>query len=61
MLVGSLEAMSPLAVLNRGYSVTKKEGGEVVVSADSVSVGDTVNVLFKDGSADAKILSVRKN
>ena len=53
--------MSPLAVLNRGYSVTKNERGEVVTSVDGISEGDVVNVLFKDGTADAKILSTRKD
>ena len=60
-IVGKLEAMSPLAVLNRGYSVTKNERGEVVTSVDGISEGDVVNVLFKDGTADAKILSTRKD
>ena len=60
-LVGQLEAMSPLAVLTRGYSVTKNECGEVVASVDGVSEGDVVSLLFKDGTADAKILSTRKD
>lgn len=61
MLVGKLDAMSPLAVLSRGYSVMKNADGEVVSSVDSICEGDTVNVMLKDGTADAKILSVRKN
>ena len=61
MLVGKLEAMSPLAVLTRGYSVVKNPNGDVVSSVDGIRAGDTVNVIFGDGSADAKILSIQRD
>lgn len=49
-----LEAMSPLAVLVRGYSAVTK-GGRVVSSAASLRTGDAVRIRMSDGSADAVI------
>lgn len=56
----ALNALSPLAVLSRGYSITKKDS-EVISSTDSVSAGDRVNIVFSDGSASAEITEVNKN
>ena len=52
--------MSPLAVLHRGYSVTRFEDGSVVSSVCHVKAGDKVNVLLSDGEAEAEILSVNQ-
>ena len=60
MLAGKLDAMSPLAVLHRGYSVTRFEDGSVVSSVCHVKAGDKVNVLLSDGEAEAEILSVNQ-
>ena len=49
-----LEAMSPLAVLVRGYSAVTKDG-RVVSSAASLRTGDAVRIRMSDGSADAVI------
>ncbi len=55
-----LNAMSPLAVLSRGYSYTQKDG-EVVSSTEQIAVGDSVKIRFSDGSAQAEIVSIEKN
>ena len=55
-----LSAMSPLAVLSRGYSYTQKDGA-VVSTVDQIAVGDNVRIRFSDGAAEAKILSTEKN
>ena len=49
-----LEAMSPLAVLVRGYSAVTKDG-RVVQSAACLRPGDAVKIRMSDGSADAVI------
>jgi len=58
MLAGRLDAMSPLAVLGRGYSVMRLQNGEVVSSVKHIEKDDTVNIILSDGTADAKIISV---
>jgi exodeoxyribonuclease VII large subunit len=53
----TLEALSPLAVLERGYAICQKPEGQVVRSADAVEVDSTVNVRLHEGSLEAKVIS----
>lgn len=48
-LTGRLQALSPLAVLSRGYSITQSQGRTITVSAQ-VRPGDTIVTTVKDGS-----------
>lgn len=57
---GRANALSPLSVLTRGYSVVSGEGG-VVKSVSSVSTGDVVSIRLCDGEAKAEILGVKEN
>ena len=59
-LAASLDAMSPLRVLGRGYSIVSVQGGQAVTSAHSLHPGDRITVRMKDGSAEAQILSVKE-
>lgn len=59
-LAASLDAMSPLRVLGRGYSIVSAQGGQAVTSAHSLHPGDRITVRMKDGSAEAQILSVKE-
>ena len=60
-VAGRLEAINPLAILARGYSVTKTEDGNILNSVSGLKVGDKVNILFADGEADAEILKTKKS
>lgn len=53
-LAAALDALSPLKVLSRGYSVTTKEG-KAVVSLQELQQGDRVEILLSDGSVGAVI------
>jgi exodeoxyribonuclease VII large subunit len=45
-----LDALSPLKVLGRGYSVTRREAtGEIVRRADEISVGERIETLLAEG------------
>lgn len=46
-----LQALSPLAVLARGYSVTMQTDGKVITSTEQISVNDNVNIQFQNGKA----------
>lgn len=49
-LAGRLDALSPLAVLGRGYSITRRASdGRVVKEAQEVAVGEHVIVLLHQG------------
>ena len=54
-LVSKLETLSPLLTLQRGYTMTKING-KVVSSSKSIKKGDSIEVNFKDGKVDAKVL-----
>ena len=55
--VGQLEGVNPLAVINRGYSMTLDENGKIVSSVGDVSAGDGISVRVKDGSIVARVES----
>ena len=57
---GRLDSLSPLAVLGRGYSLTRAPSGEFVRSTRQVNVGDEVRVLLHEGSLDARVTATRK-
>jgi exodeoxyribonuclease VII large subunit len=53
---GRLEALSPLAVLDRGYSITHKLPDQVIVKdAMSLAVGDLVRVTFAQGKSICRV------
>ncbi len=53
---GKLEALSPLAILDRGYSIcTKVPEGKLVRSVEDLVVGDTLTILFSDGEAISEV------
>lgn len=54
--VGKLEALNPLSVMSRGYSVTQKNG-KTVSDISDVSVGDVITVRLKDGKINATVES----
>ncbi|MBR4296538.1 MAG: exodeoxyribonuclease VII large subunit [Clostridia bacterium] len=45
----SLGALSPLAVLSRGYGVSYTEDGKILKTVKNVSVGDSIKSEFSDG------------
>jgi exodeoxyribonuclease VII large subunit len=51
----SLDALSPLAQLARGYAICQKPDGSVVVSVDNVRLGDEVVVRIADGILDCQV------
>ena len=54
-----LESLSPLGVLQRGYSITRGiESGAIVRQAEGLSEGDDVNVLLARGNFNAKIQKI---
>lgn len=56
-LRSKLDALSPLAVLDRGYSLTSRSDGRLVRSADELADDETVDLRFHSGQARARIIS----
>jgi len=53
-LTGKLDALSPRAILERGYSICLKEQ-KVVRSVKDITTGDMLRVLFRDGEAISEV------
>lgn len=54
--VSKLDAMSPLKVLTRGYSMTRTEEGKVVRSVHQVELGQRVRISLSDGELSATVM-----
>ncbi|CAA7602118.1 exodeoxyribonuclease VII [Acididesulfobacillus acetoxydans] len=52
-----LDLLSPLAILNRGYSLTYGEDGRLVRSAEEVDCEDVLRVRLASGSLQCRVLT----
>jgi exodeoxyribonuclease VII large subunit len=52
---GRLDALSPLAILQRGYAICKDAGGTILRNAASVAPGDSVVVSLAKGELDCRV------
>jgi exodeoxyribonuclease VII large subunit len=55
-LASALDAMSPLKVLARGYSIAVKADGTVIKRAVDAKTGEAITVKTSDGSINCKVL-----
>ncbi|HUG47254.1 MAG TPA: exodeoxyribonuclease VII large subunit [Candidatus Limnocylindria bacterium] len=55
----SLEALSPFATLERGYSIVRDAQGRVLRDADGLQVGDPLDIRLQRASLDARLERVR--
>ncbi len=56
--MASLDALSPLAVLQRGFSIVETEAGEILRDAREIKANETVNIRLSRGKIRAKVLEV---
>ena len=54
--VSKLDAMSPLKVLTRGYSMAQTEKGEVLRSVKQVELGERIRISLSDGNMSATVM-----
>jgi len=57
-LSSRLQALSPLAVLQRGYAVLRGPGGRILQSVLQVKPGDIVEVRIQDGDLTAQVQQI---
>jgi exodeoxyribonuclease VII large subunit len=58
---GRLKAVSPMNILERGYSFIKGPDGRPLISISQISAGSDVDIAMKDGNVKAKVKEVVKN
>lgn len=55
-----LDLVSPLATIQRGYSITQTDNGEIVRSADNLKKGQTLTTVLAQGKLTSQITSIQK-
>lgn len=56
--IAKLDAMSPLKVLTRGYSITQSEDGKILRDAGEAKPGDKLKIRLEHGKLEAEVISV---
>ena len=60
-LAAKLDAMSPLKVLSRGYSMAQKEDGSILRSVKQAEPGDKIHLTMEDGVLSATVCHVKEH
>ncbi len=60
-LTETLDALSPLAVLERGYAVCRRADGTVVRSASDVHLGADIQVVLQQGELKARVTGLKED
>ncbi|VAY02314.1 Exodeoxyribonuclease 7 large subunit [Arsenophonus endosymbiont of Aleurodicus dispersus] len=53
-----IEAISPLATLARGYSISEAPNGQVLTKTQQINIGEKFKTRLQDGWLESKILSI---
>jgi exodeoxyribonuclease VII large subunit len=59
--MAKLDALSPLAVLTRGYSITEDAAGKVVRDPDAVQTGDKLKLRLERGKLNVEVLPLDRS
>lgn len=60
-LVGTLEALSPLKIMQRGYSLVYAQDRQLVKSIEKIQKNDTLRIQLSDGSLITKVEDIKKD
>ncbi|MCF0262401.1 MAG: exodeoxyribonuclease VII large subunit [Sphaerochaetaceae bacterium] len=58
LVAEKMAALSPLSVLDRGYSIVTDKDGNTIKSTDAVKKGDTINIRLNKGNLSANVQEV---
>jgi len=61
LAAAALDALSPLAVLERGYAIAQDKQGRLVRDAQAVSIGDSLQVRLAKGRLDCLVSGAEEN
>ncbi|TCS42002.1 exodeoxyribonuclease VII large subunit [Reinekea marinisedimentorum] len=56
--ISKLNILSPLATLDRGYSISRNDQGNIVKTTDNLSLGDKISTRLSNGSFVSEVISV---
>lgn len=55
-LINVLEKVNPLAIMKRGFSLTKDKDDKIIKSVNEVNVGDLIKITYEDGTLESKVI-----
>ncbi len=55
-VVATLDSLSPLKTLSRGYTVLEDKNGDVVTTSKDLKSGDVVKIILHDGTKNAEVI-----
>ena len=55
-VVATLDSLSPLKTLSRGYTVLEDKNGDVVTTSKDLKDGDVVKIILHDGTKNAEVI-----
>ncbi|CAN5449495.1 exodeoxyribonuclease VII large subunit [soil metagenome] len=58
--MASLDALSPLSVLNRGYSIVKNENDEIVRDVNRINLNDILKIRLANGKLEVEVMKTEK-
>ena len=61
LAAASLDALSPLGVLQRGYAIAQDASGKLVRDAAAVNVGDEVSVRLAKGKLNTRVVTTEQD
>jgi exodeoxyribonuclease VII large subunit len=61
LAAASLDALSPLAVLQRGYAIAQDKDGRLVRDAAAVTVGESLRLRLAQGKLNCRVESAEEN
>ena len=59
-VTAKLDAMSPLKVLTRGYSLVQNENDTVIRSVSQVQTGERIRISLSDGTLSATVMEKKE-
>lgn len=60
-VIGKLQALNPIAILTRGFSLTTTMDGKIIKRADSLKKADMVNTKLANGSFQSEVVKIESS
>ena len=59
-IITKLDALNPLSVLSRGFTVTKTSDGKMLQSVSNIKTGDEISTVLNDGIIKSVVLETER-
>jgi exodeoxyribonuclease VII large subunit len=56
--VKQIDLVKPDRVLQRGYSITRNQSGEIVKSIEDLDIGDEIETRFAQGYSQSRVIKL---